>query len=163
MRWRLLERVRELVPGQCASADASTDFGDELFADHFPTFPTTPGVLLTEMGAQLSGLLVQATLVTDRNLWVFPFLGQIEGAKFRAFVAPKTRLEIHARIDSLRDEAALCKATVTNGGRKSADMTLMLVFDPNGMAGSGDRDVMERFCRDEYRRLTSPWQPPARA
>ena len=42
-------------------------------------------------------------------------------------------------------------------------MTLLLVFDPNGMVGSGDRDVMERFCRDEYRRLTSPWQPPARA
>src|SRR5690242_17660824 len=110
MRWRLLERVRELVPGESASADASTDFSEELFADHFPTFPTTPGVLLTEMGAQLCGLLVQATMVARRDLWVFPFLGQIEGAKFRAFVAPKSRLEIRARIDSLRDEAAMCKA-----------------------------------------------------
>lgn len=163
MRWRFLERVRELVPGHSASADASTDLPEELFADHFPSFPVTPGVLLAEMGAQLCGLLVQATLVTDRSLWVFPFLGQIEGAKFRGFVAPKSRLEIHARIDSLRDEAALCKATILSGGKRMADMTLMLIFDPNGAAGSGDRDVMERFCREEYRRLTSPWQPPARA
>jgi 3-hydroxyacyl-[acyl-carrier-protein] dehydratase len=160
MRWRLLERVRELVPGETASAEASTDFADELFADHFPSFPTTPGVLLTEMGAQLSGLLVQATLVTGRNLWVFPFLAQIEGAKFRSFVGPRSRVEIRARIESLRDESALCKATVTSGGRKSADMTLMLVFDPNGAAGDGDRNVLERFCRDEYRRVASPWQPP---
>lgn len=163
MRWRLLERVRELVPGETASAEASTNFSDQLFADHFPSFPITPGVLLTEMGAQLSALLVQATMVTDRNLWVFPFLGQIEGAKFRAFVAPHSKLEIRARIDSLRDEAALCKATVMSDGRKSADMSLILVFDPNGDAGSGNRDVLERFCRDEYKRLSSPWQPPPSA
>jgi 3-hydroxyacyl-[acyl-carrier-protein] dehydratase len=163
MRWRFLERIRELVPGRSASADAATDFPEELFADHFPSFPITPGVLLTEMGAQLCGLLVQATVVTDRNLWIFPFLGQIDSAKFRALVAPNSRIEIRARIDSLRDESALCKATLTSGGRKSADMTLMLIFDPNGAAGSGDPHVMERFCRDEYRRLASPWQPPVLA
>lgn len=151
------------MPGETASAEALTDFPDELFADHFPSLPITPGVLLTEMGAQLSGLLVQATLVAGRDLWVFPFLGQIEGAKFRSFVGPRSRIGIRARIASLRDEAALCKATVTNGGQKAADMTLILVFDPNGDAGSGDPAVMERFCRDEYRRLTSPWQPPDRA
>lgn len=160
MRWRLLERVRELVPGETARAEASTDFPEELFADHFPSFPVTPGVLLTEMGAQLSGLLVQATFLAQRGRWMFPVLGAIEGAKFRSFVGPRTALEITAHIESLRDEAALCKAKIINAGRTSATMTLMLVFDPNGMAGDADRAQLERHARGEYQRLSSPWQPP---
>lgn len=160
MRWRLLERVRELVPGETARADASTNFPPDLFADHFPSFPVTPGVLLTEMGAQLSGLLVQATVIAQRSLWVFPVLGAIDGAKFRSFVGPETTVEVTARITSLRDEGAMCKATVTSAGRRSADMTLMLVFDPNGLAGSADCAMLESHARGEYRRLSSPWQPP---
>lgn len=161
MRWRFLERVRELVPGESASAEASTGFPEELFADHFPSFPVTPGVLLTEMGAQLSGLLVQASVIAQRGLWVFPFLGSIEGAKFRSFVGPNRAVGVTARVESLRDEAALCKATITTDGRTSASMTLMLVFDPSGQAGDADRALLERRARDEYRRLASPWQPPS--
>ncbi|HET8796090.1 MAG TPA: hypothetical protein VFO89_00275 [Thermoanaerobaculia bacterium] len=161
MRWRLLERVRELVPGETACADAATAFPDALFDDHFPSFPVTPGVLLAEMGAQLSGLLVQATVLAQRGFWIFPVLGTIERAKFRAFVGPRARVEVTSRIESLRDEAALCKARIASGGRTSADMTLMLVFDPEGLAGAADRRVLELRARDEYRRLASPWQPPA--
>jgi len=160
MRWRLLERVHELVPGETARAEAATDFPEELFADHFPSFPVTPGVLLTEMGAQLSGLLVQATFLARNGQWRFPVLGTIEGAKFRSFVGSRTSVEVSARIDSLRDEAALCKAKIRSGGRTSADMTLMLVFDPHGMAGTADRALLERHARGEFRRLASPWQPP---
>jgi hypothetical protein len=69
-------------------------------------------------------------------------------------------VEVSTRIDSLRDEGAMCKAKITAGGRTSADMTLMLVFDPNGMAGTADPAVLERHARAEYRRLSSPWQPP---
>lgn len=148
------------MPGQSALAAASTDFPDELFADHFPSFPVTPGVLLAEMGAQLSGLLVQATMLAEKSLWTFPFLGMIDRAKFRSFVGPRQQLEVRTRIESLRDEGALCKAKIINGGRTCADMALMLVFDPAGGAGSGDRALLQRHARDEYRRLESPWLPP---
>lgn len=162
MRWRLLQRVRELVPGQSALAEASADFPEELFADHFPSFPVAPGVLLTEMGAQLSGLLVQATLLSTRSRWTFPFLGMIEGAKFRSFVRPNQELEVRTRIDSMRDEGALCKARIVSGATTCADMTLLLVFDPEGGAGTADRNLLQEHARSEYQRLCSPWLPPDR-
>src|SRR5687767_4390464 len=112
MRWRLLDNVRELVPGQSAVASSRTSFPDELFADHFPSFPVTPGVLLAEMGAQLSGLLVQATMLERSGLWTFPFLGMIESAKFRSFVSPRTDVEVRSRIDAVRDDGAVCKAQI---------------------------------------------------
>lgn len=148
------------MPGQSALAVTSTDFPAAIFADHFPSFPVTPGVLLTEMGAQLSGILVQATVLATKNLWTFPFLGMIEVAKFRSFVGPRQDVEVRARIESLRDEGALCKATILSEGRTCAEMKLMLVFDPNGGAGTGDRAILLHHAREEYRRLASPWTPP---
>lgn len=147
------------MPGQSALASASTRFPDELFADHFPSFPVTPGVLLAEMGAQLSGLLVQATMLEQKGLWTFPFLGMIEGAKFRAFVGPAADVEVRSRIDVLREEGALCKATVRSGGRTCADMTLMLLFAPADGAMPADPAVLQSHARAEYARLASPWMP----
>jgi 3-hydroxyacyl-[acyl-carrier-protein] dehydratase len=160
MRWCLLDRVRKLVPGQSATAVSRTSFPEELFADHFPSFPVTPGVLLTEMGAQLSGLLVQATMLERQGVWRFPFLATIDSAKFRRFVAPGTVVEIRTRIDAIRDDGAVCKAQVASAEGICARMTLMLVFDPEGGAGSGDPLVLRSYMADEFRRLASPWLPP---
>src|SRR5690349_19524113 len=83
LRWQLLRAVDEVVPGERIVGRATTDFPPELYADHFPSFPVTPGVLLIELGAQLSGLLVQATVHERRGHWVFPVLALVRDAKFR--------------------------------------------------------------------------------
>lgn len=87
MNWRFLKQIVELVPGERAAAMAVTDFPEELLADHFPSIPVTPGVLLIEMCAQLGGKLVEITASERRGVLILPFLTMVIEAKLRRLLA----------------------------------------------------------------------------
>jgi 3-hydroxyacyl-[acyl-carrier-protein] dehydratase len=159
MRWRLLDQMTELTEKR-ASASASTGFPDTLFADHFPGFPTTPGVLLVEMCAQLGGRLVEIRCSQAAGLLVLPVLTIVREAKFHAFVPPGRQLRITAELEHVRPESALCIGEVFDGARRVASMRLMFAFDPQGRVAGGDREALERFEREEFARLGLHGFPP---
>src|SRR5262245_26750153 len=107
MRWLLLDRVTEVVPGERARGVKCVTLTDETLADHFPDFPIFPGVLLIEAGAQLAGFLLEATVNVDaaapprRALMV-----QVEKAKLYELVKPGDRVELEATLGSRQGDAA---------------------------------------------------------
>lgn len=161
MRWHLLNAITDIVPGRSAAGLSTTSLPAELFEDHFPSFPTMPGVLLVEMWAQLAGKLLQATVLEQRGIWAFPVLTMIYETKFRAFVPPNEQLRVEVEIEEMRPESALFKTRLLHAGRRCATGRIVLAFDPQGRAYHGDRDLLESFGRNDFVRLGSPWIPPA--
>ncbi|MCO4769323.1 MAG: hypothetical protein KDA24_04780 [Deltaproteobacteria bacterium] len=160
MRWLLLHSIDELTPGERIVGTAKTDLPDELFGDHFPGFPVTPGVILVEMAAQICGKLIEASVIEERRHWVYPILSIVRESKFRAFVPPGSTLELRGKLVALRPESAECRASVHIGKRRHANMSLVFVFDPSGEPPATEVDL-EAWERDNFRSLGSPWQPPA--
>ena len=113
VRWRLLDAITELVPGERAVGTATSNLPAELFEDHFPGFPVVPGVLLIEMGAQLAGRLVEISVSQQKGFMVLPFLTMVQEAKLRRFVLPGQTLEVRASLQAVREESALCRVSLS--------------------------------------------------
>ncbi len=91
----LVDRVRELAPGEYIKAYKNLTFNEPFFQGHFPGTPVMPGVLIIEALAQTGVILVVHSypdLFESRDK-LYLFAG-IEKARFRAPVRPGDRLEM---------------------------------------------------------------------
>ena len=62
MRFFLIDKITRWEPGVAAEATKNVALSEDFFDDHFPRRPIMPGVLIVEGMAQISGLLLEATL-----------------------------------------------------------------------------------------------------
>ena len=127
MRFFLLDKIKELVPGKFANGIKCWSLDNEIFQDHFPGFPTTPGVLLNESMAQLAGILIEHSYYKEFNTTspVYPVLSIIHKAKFRTFVQPGDQCFIDAelitvdrgkasaRVKTMVEDKLVCEAVLS--------------------------------------------------
>ena len=59
MKFALIDRIVELVPGERIVAIKAVSLAEEYLGDHFPTFPVLPGVLILEAMAEAGAWLVR--------------------------------------------------------------------------------------------------------
>jgi 3-hydroxyacyl-[acyl-carrier-protein] dehydratase len=94
----LVDKVRELTPGEKAVGIKNVTANEPFFQGHFPEKPLMPGVLMVEALAQVAGLT--CTIEGDQTkLGVFT---GIDKCKFRRPVVPGDVLELHVEITSFR-------------------------------------------------------------
>jgi len=55
MRFHLVDRIVEVKPGRSLKAIKNLTLGEEYLADHFPTFPVMPGVLMLQTLVEAGG------------------------------------------------------------------------------------------------------------
>jgi 3-hydroxyacyl-[acyl-carrier-protein] dehydratase len=90
MRFILIDKVVELEAGKHIKAVKNVSLSEEYLADHFPTFPVLPGVLLLEGLIESASWLVRQTENFAHSMIL---LEQARNVKYKSFLAPGAQIE----------------------------------------------------------------------
>ena len=91
MRFHLVDRILDVQPGKSLRAVKNLTLGEEYLADHFPTFPVMPGVLMLEALVEAGAWLLRATDDFSHSVIV---LREAEGVKYGSFMEPGRQMTI---------------------------------------------------------------------
>ncbi len=91
MKFVLIDRITELVPGKRISAAKALSLAEEYLADHFPTFPVMPGVLILQTLVEASSWLVRETEGYAHSVLL---LAEAKNVTYKSFVSPGQTLEV---------------------------------------------------------------------
>lgn len=95
MRFNLVDRILEVVPGQRIQALKNLTLGEEYLAEHFPTFPVMPGVLMLEALVQAGAWLLR---ITEGFSYSMVVLREAKGIKYGHFVEPGHQLRLKVEL-----------------------------------------------------------------
>lgn len=125
MRWFLLDRLTEVIPGKKAVGIKCFTRSEHFFTDHFHGFPIVPAVLQTEMMATTAG---KAIKIFDDTL--LPVVGSIQKAKFYEHVRPGDQCIVTAEIEKLGKSYATANCEVRVDGKRVSIATIMFAILP---------------------------------
>ncbi len=103
MKFNLIDRILELTPGEGIRAHKALTASEEYLADHFPSFPVMPGVLMLECMVQAAGWLVRATNGFAHSMIT---LREARNVTYKSFVPPGRVLEIIVESQSIEDSGS---------------------------------------------------------
>ncbi len=107
MKFTLLDKVLERTPERIVAAK-QVSLAEEYLADHFPTFPVLPGVMMIETMAQAA-----RSLLADRHDGRL-VLGQVKALKFGSMVRPGEVLVVEVTVQKEQEDGSYaCKGVGT--------------------------------------------------
>ncbi len=128
MRFFLIDRITRWQVGTSAEATKNVTLSEDFFDDHFPRRPIMPGVLIIEGIAQLSGLLLEATLKEQRRRDAKAILTILERTKFREPVRPGDCLTYQTEVKSVNANGGKVSATASCNGRTVVTTGMVFAF-----------------------------------
>src|SRR5262249_50152901 len=128
MRFNLVDRILEVQPGRLIRAAKSLTLGEEYLADHFPTFPVMPGVLMLQTLVEAGAWLLRITEDFRHSVIV---LREVKNVKYGTFMDPGRQMQITAELmeqaDSPEGPLAILKGKGEVDGNATVSARLSLV------------------------------------
>ncbi len=147
MRFRQLDKITELIPGERIVAVRHMRADEDYLRDHFPLFPVMPGVLMLEALFQASCWLVRATEQFENSLLV---LKEARNVKFADFMEPNQTLQISAEILKVESGTVSLKAFGMKGD--SLAVSARLVIGKSNMKSQDENlTPLDAFMRESMR------------
>lgn len=126
----LVDRVKEVVPGERIVALKNVTVNEPFFPGHYPHHPVMPGVLIIEALAQTAAILSFKTMGNkpdDKS--VYYFVG-IDGARFKKPVSPGDQLVLEVSIVANKRGLWKFSGKAKVDGQVAAEAELMCTVRP---------------------------------
>ena len=91
MRFHLIDRIVEVTEGKNLRAFKNLTMGEEYLADHFPTFPVMPGVLMLHALVEAGAWLLRLSEDYRHSVIV---LREARNVKYENFMEPGKRMQV---------------------------------------------------------------------
>ena len=147
MRFRQLDKITELVPGERIVAVRHVRADEDYLRDHFPLFPVMPGVLMLEALFQASCWLVRASENFENSVLI---LKEARNVKFADFMEPEQTLQITAEFIKSEPNSVTIKATGTKGEVVAVSARL-IIGKSNLETNDMELSPLDEFMRESMR------------
>lgn len=121
MRFNLVDRILEVEPQRSIRAVKHLTLGEEYLADHFPTFPVMPGVLMLEALVETAAWLLR---IRDDFRHSVIVLREAKNVKYGNFMEPGRSMVMTAEL--VEDDGSL--ATFKGKGEMDGASTVAARF-----------------------------------
>jgi 3-hydroxyacyl-[acyl-carrier-protein] dehydratase len=154
MRFKLLDRILEIRPGDSITAVKVLALSEDYLSDHFPHFPVMPGVFMLEAMSQACAWLIRASEDFRHSIVV---LREARNVKYADFVQPGQMLTVTAQLVEQDDRHSRLKVKGTVDGRANVNARLILarynLAEGDPARASADAHII-RQMRIQYDLLT---------
>jgi len=123
MRLNLIDRLLEVEPGQRIRAVKNLTLAEEYLADHFPTFPVMPGVLMLQTLVESAAWLLR---VTDDFRHSVIALREVKNVKYGTFMEPGKSLVV--TVEMTEQTGAVPEVTFKGKGETEGQATVSARF-----------------------------------
>ena len=124
MKFNLLDKVESVSP-QRIVATKHVSLAEEYLADHFPSFPVLPGVMMLEALTQAAGWVMHRRTDFAKS---FAVLKEAKNVKYGNFVAPGNHLRVEVEFVKETGAGAVFKATGTVNGNTAVTARIEIAY-----------------------------------
>ena len=124
VKFNLIDKV-ELADDHRLIAYKQVSLAEEYLADHFPSFPVLPGVMMLEAATQAAGWVLHRRGNFNCSMAV---LKEARNVKYGRFVAPGKSLRVEVELSKPTDSGAVFKATGTVDDAQAFTARLELAY-----------------------------------
>lgn len=123
MQFQLIDRIVAVVPGKSLQAVKNLTLGEEYLADHFPSFPVMPGVLMLQTLIEAGSWLLRFTEDFRHSVIV---LREVKNIKYGTFMEPGKQMAISVELVERSDGLATFKGKGETEGQSTVSARLVL-------------------------------------
>ncbi|UCF00328.1 MAG: beta-hydroxyacyl-ACP dehydratase [Planctomycetota bacterium] len=144
MRFILIDRIVSLDSGKAIKTVKNVSLAEEYLADHFPTFPVLPGVLLLEGLIESASWLVRESENFAHSMIL---LEEARNVKYKSFLAPGSMVEYTVEAKTIEENISSFSGFGESAGERIVEGRFGLrhfnLCDENSALAAADAKIIE--------------------